>query len=341
MSNETLLHQLDALREQYSGQQRAAAALLTALKAVNNAQAKAQKALAAHRGTTDVRPAQEAFAALRLREEAIDPLLPRLQREDRVLAALGGALREAATALRQEPPDVVRLERALGVLAADNRAELHALLPSLHDELDLAGRLLGDEFGYRLREALAAQGSTLGGRAPRFEIGRFELEANFAKRTLILRYGKEVVVPHIPITVEAAVRAYGAATKAVLGRTLDPAAWITQFHEAYQQARRRGAATGARVNLVDCYRELVLLRQGRAFLSEPSKRTISDYPRAHFIADFTEVTDRRRLAHQGQVVRAHSATKSQTDSPLKSMWIVEGDTPYDGRYIADIEWVRD
>ena len=34
----------------------------------------------------------------------------------------------------------------------------------------------------------------------------------------------------------------------------------------------------------------------------------------------------------------HGATKSQTDNPAKSMWIVEGDSPYDGHFIADIEF---
>ncbi len=95
------------------------------------------------------------------------------------------------------------------------------------------------------------------------------------------------------------------------------------------------------MNIVDCYIEMVLLRQGRAFSSEPSKHTFTDYLRAQFEYDFYEFTGRRRLAHDGYVVKAHTAVKSQTDSPTKSMWIVEGDTPYDGRYIADVEFVRE
>ncbi len=88
---------------------------------------------------------------------------------------------------------------------------------------------------------------------------------------------------------------------------------------------------------------MTLLRQGRAFASEPSKHTFTDYSRAQFEYDFYEFASRQHLAHDGpqghQVVKAHSAVKSQTDNPTKSMWIVEGDTPYDGRYIADIEFV--
>ncbi len=81
-----------------------------------------------------------------------------------------------------------------------------------------------------------------------------------------------------------------------------------------------------------------MLRQGRAFASEPSKRTFTDYMRAQFAYDFYEFTGNQRLTYNGQRVKAHSATKSQTDSPAKSFWIVEGDTPHDGRYIADIEF---
>ena len=63
--------------------------------------------------------------------------------------------------------------------------------------------------------------------------------------------------------------------------------------------------------------------------------------RAQFAYDFYEFANRQRLAHDGHVAKAHSATKSQTDSATRSMWIVEGDTPYDGRYIADVEFVKE
>jgi hypothetical protein len=344
MPNEGLIGRVDALRDRYAGQQRATAALQTAFKAMTDAHGKTQRVLrdfATQQIGIGVEGAQQAFTGSRLREEVIDPLLPDLRRTAKGLGTLTGALREATAALRMDPIDVVRLDRALGVLQEARQPDVLDLLPELREELELAQRGLGDEFGQKLRVALADQGIAIGGRAPRFEIGRFELEANFAKRFIVLRYGKDVVVPRAPITVEAALRAYQGAAKAIMGRAQDGAAWIGQFHDAYETARRKREVRGARVNIVDCYLELVLLRQGRAFASEPSKRTFVDYLRAQFIYDFYEYADRRRLAHAGHRVKAHSATKSQTDSPARSMWIVEGDSPYDGRYIADIEFVRD
>lgn len=344
MPNESLLTRLDGLRDTYTQQQKAAASLQAVLASVASAHGKAQKALrdfSAQDPAVDVTSAQEAFAQAGVKETAVDPLLPELRREVKRLATLTGALKDAASALRSEPADIVRLDKAITVLQGYRQPDIEQTLPELREELNLAQRTLGDEFGGRLRAGMAEIGMQIGGRAPRFELGRFELEANFAKRALVLRYGKDVVVPHASVTVEAAVRAYQAASKAIMGRNQDGKAWLAQFHEAYVRARRRLGATGPRVNIVECYLDMVLLRQGRAFASEPSKRTFTDYMRAQFIYDFAELTGRSRRQHEGQVVKAHSATKSQADSPTRSMWIVEGDTPYDGRYIADVEFVRE
>lgn len=344
MPNQTLLDQLDTLRDTYTQKQKAIVSLQTAFKAVTNAHTKAQKALR-DLSTQDVGitidSAQEMFAQTRLKEAAIDPVTPDLRRELKSLTTFTGALRDAASALSSEPVDVVRLDKAITSLQGAKQSDIREMLPQLGEELELAQRVLGDEFGQKLRTALAEQGIDIGGRAPRFEIGRFELEANFARRFIVLRYGKDIVVPHVPITVEATMKAYQGAYKAIAGRNQDGNSWIAQFHEAYQIASRKRAANGSRINIVDCYIEMVLLRQGRAFFSEPSKRAFTDYMRAQFAYDFYEFTERQRRAHEGHTVRAHSATKSQTDSPAKSMWIVEGDAPYDGRYIADIEFVRE
>lgn len=344
MPNEALIQSLEQLKDIYSQQQKSATVLQTAFKAFTDSHNKTRKALSDYKAQntgTDASHAQEIFATLRLKEETIDPLLPGLRREVKTLAALVGALKDISTALRSEPVDVVKLDKAVTTLQTADQQDIQALLPELNEELDLAQRALGEEFGYKLRDALAQQGISIGGRAPKFEIGRFELDANFAKRFMTLRYGKDIVVPRISITVDAAIKAYTAAAKDIMGRNQDGKTWIAQFHDAYQIARRKRNSTEARVNIVDAYIELVLLRQGRPFASEPSKKTFTDYSRAQFIHDFYEYANNKRLSVNGLFVKASSATKSQTDSPAKSMWIVEGDSPYDGRYIADIEFVKE
>ena len=73
--------------------------------------------------------AQAAFARVRVREEAIDPLAPDLRREIKTLATLIAALKESATALRAEPVDVVRLDKALAVLQASKEQPVLDVVP--------------------------------------------------------------------------------------------------------------------------------------------------------------------------------------------------------------------
>src|SRR5690348_14771803 len=182
MPNEALITELDQRRETYTQKQKAIATLQAAFKTVTNAHSKAQKALrdfSAQNIGIDVENAQAAFARTRLKEEAVDPLLPDLRRELKNLTTLTVALKDAATALRTEPVDVVRLDKALTARQSYRQQDIRDLVPELTDELNGAQRGLGDEFGQRLRAALAEQGIEVRGRAPKFEIGRFELGANF------------------------------------------------------------------------------------------------------------------------------------------------------------------
>src|SRR5437899_629595 len=137
MPNETLITQLDALRDYYTQQQKAVAAVQGALKGVTNAQGKAQKALrdlsAQNSGVSanSISSAQQAFAESQLKEKAIDPLLPDIRRELKSLSTLTGALKDGASALRTEPVDVVRLDKALSVLETFKQENVLDLLPQL------------------------------------------------------------------------------------------------------------------------------------------------------------------------------------------------------------------
>jgi hypothetical protein len=343
MANETVIDALERLRTDQNQRLRAANTVLTTLKGATGALTKANRALNDYADEFDgngdgaLTSARQSLNGLRLREEVVDPLAPALRREARALTGQVTALRDALTALRAEPVDVIRLGRAVAALHAVRTPDvaLGALLPELDQALAEGQRNLGDEFGVGLRAAVAALGRELGGRPPRFEIGRFEVVANFVSRRAAISYGKELLNKNVPLSVEAVVKAYQTEAKAIAGRNEDPDRWMAQLQEAYTQARGGPNAgeprPGARVNIVAVLFELVLLRQARGFRSAPSKRAFVDYSRAQFAHDFASLADRRR-------VRAHVATKSQADSSDKSLWLVEGSGPHDGSYIADIEF---
>jgi len=349
MPDEALIDALEALRETYGGRQRAANGLLAALKGTATALGKAGRALGdypdeeAGLDPAKLAGARDIFADPRLRDEAIDPLLPELRRAVKAQTALLAGLKDAVAALRAEPVDVVRLDRAYKTLqnARVGGAALQTLLPGLQGEIDRAQRALGVTFGRALHDALAAQGIEMAGQAPRFAMERFELAADFAKRDGVLSYGKDVVVPRVPLSVEAALRAYTRASKAVTGRNEDGERWIAQLYTAWDIARRRRENADQRANVVDCYFELVLQRQTRTFHSAPEKARFVEYTRAQFAYDLFEFANRQRRSYKGQHVFAHTATKAQAESTEKSIWVVEGATPYNGRYVGDLVFSKD
>jgi hypothetical protein len=350
MPNEVLIRALDELRDNYNQRQKVTNGLVTALKGTTSSLNKATRALRDYADQNDIgnqstlAQSQQAFGGLRLKEEAIEPIMPDLRRELKLQQKINAALRDAGTALRGEIVDVVKLGHAYETLQAIKTpsAELGELLPALSEELEQAQHALGETFGLALRHALAEQGIELGGRPPRFEIGRFELVANFVNRAAVLNYGKDVVVKRVPLSVEAVIRAYQRETKAIMGRNEDGARWIEQLYTAWENIRRkRGATTEPRANIVECYMELLMLRQPKSFRVAPNKSSYADYTRAQFAYDLAEFADRQRLQYKGLRAFALPATKSHTDNPERSMWIVEGAGPYDGHYFGDVKFDKD
>lgn len=349
MPNETLLAALERARETYSQRQKTTAGLLAALKGTTGALGKAGRALREYAEQNQaasgngLAQAQQAFGSLRLREEAIDPLLPDLRREAKALTDLNTALKDAVAALRAESVDVVRLGRAHSALQSTRvqDAELTALLPEIEQELAEAQAALGSTFGVALRHALAEQGIELGGRPPRFEIGRFELVADFVSRNASLSYGKNLVVKRIPLSVEQVIKAYQREAKAIMGRNEDGARWMDQLYTAWETVRRKRGISEPRANIVEIFFEVVLIRQARAFRNSPTKNSFVEYSRAQFAYDFFLFTDKQHLEYKGMRAFGLVATKSQTENPDRSIWIVNGDGPHDGTYIADLKFDRD
>jgi len=343
--NDVLIAQLDSLRETYNGRLRATNGLLAALKATTDAFGKTGRSLReyaeAGASVTDMDKlanAREAFETQRIKDDAVDPLRPELRREVKSLGAMTTALRDAAASLRGEIVDVVKLDGALPVLQAARGQDeaLAALLPALNDELLKGQAALGATFGVALRHAMREKGIEPGGKPPRFALGRFDVAADFVKRTASVSYGKEVVIKRVPLGVDAIVAAYERASKLVEGRTEDPQRWVALFRDAWELAQRRRDVKG-RANIVDCYFELALLRQSKNFRIEPTKGGFVEYGRAQFAHDFRQFSGRRH-AYKGEYFSVHESSKGETDRADKSIWILSGDNPYEGHYMSDVTY---
>ena len=351
MPNDVLIETLEQLRETYNQRQRATNNLLSALKGTTSAVGKTSRALRDYADQTSadggpIAGALDTFApgapAVQMKDDVIDPLVSELRREVKGVGASFGALKDAQAALRGEVVDVVKLGRAVAVLRSNAARDqsLAAVVPDLDQELEQAQHALADTFGRGLRDALAAQGIEIGGRPPSFEIGRFALQTDFVNRLATLSYGKHLVARRVPLSIEAVLRAYETAQKSIMGRNEDPARWIENLHTAWSIAILKREASGrsaaGRANIVECYYEMTLLRQSRAFRSAPGKNIFADYSRAQFAHDFFEYAIEQGRTHAGKRVVPHSATKSQTDNDERSLWLVEGKGPNDGRFFGDV-----
>lgn len=213
-------------------------------------------------------------------------------------------------------------------------------MPALERELGQAQNALGNSFGRDLRDALAARNIDIGGRVPRFEIGRFELNVDFARKAATLAYGKTPVVERIPISVDAALKAYDGAIKLVMGRNEDGAAWVKQLYDAWSNARRGRETADQRANVIDCYFGVFLARQKKGFRNAPRKAAVVDYTRAQFAYDLYEFVHRQRIPMGDLQIAVHTASKTEAETEERSLWIVEGDGPHDGRYIGSIEFKK-
>lgn len=345
MQNEALLTDVEGLQEAYTQRQRALKNLLGAFKNTGSALGKANRTLrdyvtVAVAPTENVGAAQQALTDLRLKDDVLDPLSAELRREIKLVATIETALKDAANALRGESVDVVRLSQALQTLQArapqSGDSALQELLPPLSSALSEAEHVLSMAFGESLRHALAAQGLELKGRPPRFELGRFEIAANFSGRAATISYGKEIVNKRVALSVDAVIKAYQREVRLITGRSEDGQRWLEQLYQAWNYVRLKREIRGERVNLVDCYIEMIQLRQSKAFRIAPSRSTFSEYSRAQFAYDFFEFVERQRLSYNGWRARVHESTKSQTDVPERSIFMVEGESPFQGRFMSDI-----
>ncbi|MCZ2074090.1 MAG: hypothetical protein LC130_03710 [Bryobacterales bacterium] len=346
MPREDLLPDLQALLDAYQVQRRTTDALIARLRRVNEPLNQARRALSDYAtqpistlSREQIAEAQQALEAIRFKETVSDVLLADLRRESKLLATIIGALRDTMATLTSDVTDVVRLDRAVQVLKSARLPDerLTAMLPALGEALDTAQEQLSFEFGASLRDRLAALGLNLGGRPPQFQVGRFEITVSFLSRTAALHYGKIAVATGVKLSLDTLIKVYQEAARNIEGRDEDGQRWIDQLYTAWQIARRKSEKGAARVSIVDCYYELVLLRQSRSFNSSPSKRSFTDYTRAQFVHDLDQFT--QRFSHQGQRVALHTATKTQAENANRSLWVITGAGPHDGQYVADLEFV--
>lgn len=81
---------------------------------------------------------------------------------------------------------------------------------------------------------------------------------------------------------------------------------------------------------------MTLNRQTPRFWNSPARSNFKDYERAHFVRDLALVQAAPTIEADGEMLylRLGVATKSQADSPMRSIWLPQ--SALDGEYYSDL-----
>jgi len=277
-------------------------------------------------GLTEAR--RQLAAEVKMRRDVIKPL-------EQALRALKNphdnavALYEASVAL-QQPAEGLALPKGYQATANNLRAFADAQL----SELEFT-------FARDLRAAFKEQGIVLTGSPAKLIADLFVIEPDLRKKQVYISFSRQpAIAKKIKLDVEQVLTAYGRARREICERKVDLNGLIAELFEAYQRLLKlSGKAIGTRVGIVECYRELVLVRQPLSFRRTPSKQSFVDYPKTHFAYDMLELRRQNKLTHEGHRLNLGTATIEVTGDSTRAIFFATGAT--EGQFIKDIYFVSE
>ncbi|MBX2996901.1 MAG: hypothetical protein KF893_00210 [Caldilineaceae bacterium] len=262
----------------------------------------------------------------------------------KAMSSASSALKQAIRLASQEKADALPMQKALAKLeqslALVDAQGLHAnglqsATQAFAAETSRALDALAYEFARDLKETFEARGERVEGRPPTLVVEPLVLQIDINARKAQWFYGKEALTRPLALSLGAIVSAYDQQRKQIVGRRIATDAFLRELHAAWigllQEKSRR------RINIVEAYSKLVLNRQSARFWNAPSRSTFKDYERPFFVrdlvlardADPTVEVDGQRLG-----LRLGVATKSQTESTTRSIWIPT--SALDGDYYSEV-----
>lgn len=234
------------------------------------------------------------------------------------------ALYEAGEALEKRPAD---LELPKG--AEKLFTELQTLADAHLSELEFT-------FARDLREAFKEQNIKLTGEPTALIADLFIIRPDLRRKLVEITFSRQSVTDKkIKLDVAQVVSAYQRAQKDICERKVDYDELIKEIYEAYERTLKlAGKQVGARMSIVDCYRELVLVRQPLSFRKAPSKNSFKDYPKTHFAYDMLELRRQNKLGYNGLRLNLGVSTIETGGDTAKAMFLATSAT--EGQFIRDL-----
>jgi hypothetical protein len=260
---------------------------------------------------------------VKLRQAVIKPL-------DQALRALKDphknavALHEAA-ALLEQPPAELPVENGFGKFVKELREVADANL----SELEFT-------FARDLRAAFVAEGVKLEGPPTELIAELFVIKPDLRKKQVLITFSRQPVTKGaIKLDVERVLSAWQRARKEICERKVDYDELLKELFETYERLLKLNAGKmGWRAGIVECYRELVMVRQPLGFRRTPSKSSFVDYPKSHFIYDMLQLRRSHSLVHEGHRLNLGTATIDVGSDSTRAMFLATGAN--EGAFIKDL-----
>ncbi len=265
---------------------------------------------------------------VKLRQAIIKPL-DRAQRALKDPHRNAVALHEATDTLSQ-PPEEVALPGNYNKLLK----QLRALADEKLSELEFT-------FARDLREAFTEVGVKLEGPPTKLIAELFVIEPDLRKKQVQMTFSRQPVARGaIKLDVEKVVTTYQRARREICERQVDPAELLKELFEAYGRTLKlNDDKLGARANIVECYRELVIVRQPMAFRRTPAKTSFVDYPKTHFIYDMLQLRQGRRMNFQSYRLNLGVSTIEVGADSTRAMFLATSAT--EGQFIKDLYFAQE
>lgn len=234
------------------------------------------------------------------------------------------ALHEATTLL-EKPPEELPLPNSYGKLVK----QLREIADKNLSELEFT-------FARDLREAFAAEGVKLDGPPTELIAELFLIKPDLRKKQVQITFSRQPVTKGaVKLDVDRVVTAWQRACKEICERKVDYNSMVGELFEAYQRTLKlTGKQMGYRASIVDCYRELVMVRQPLGFRKTPSKSSFVDYPKTHFAYDMLQLRRNHNLVHDGYRLNLGTATIDVGSDTTKAMFLATGAN--EGQFIKDL-----
>ncbi len=213
-------------------------------------------------------------------------------------------------------------------------AELRELADAHLSELEFT-------FARDLRAKFAENGITLEGDPAALVADLFVIRPDLRRRVVDINFSRQPVTDKkIKLDTAQVFNAYERAWRDICERNTDYGQLLEDLYAVYERLLKlNGKQIGWRANVVDMYRELILVRQPAAFRKTPSKNSFKDYHKTHFAYDMLQVRRLNHLAYNDLRLNFGTATIETTGDTARAMFLATGANG--GQFIKDLYFSKE